>query len=44
MKRDCGRSRMDEFKTLIAKTLAYTVVFGPIVFLILLVGYIENGG
>ena len=33
----------DEFKTLTAKIMAYTVVFAPIVFLILLVGFIERG-
>ena len=33
----------DEFKTLFAKVAAYTVVFGPVVFLILLIGYLERG-
>lgn len=33
----------DEFKTLIAKTMAYTVVFAPIILLIFLVGFIERG-
>lgn len=33
----------DEFKTLMAKALAYTIVFGPIVLAILVAGGIERG-
>ena len=33
----------DEFKTLMAKTLAYTIVFGPIVLALLVAGGIERG-
>lgn len=33
----------DEFKTLMAKTLAYAIVFGPIVLALLVAGGIERG-
>lgn len=33
----------DEFKTLMAKALAYTIVFGPIVLALLIAGGIERG-
>ena len=33
----------DEFKTLMAKALAYTIVFGPIVLALLVAGGIERG-
>lgn len=33
----------DEFKTLMAKALAYTIVFGPIILAILVAGGIERG-
>ncbi|WP_373787692.1 hypothetical protein [Jeotgalibaca porci] len=33
----------DEFKTLMAKALAYTIVFGPIVLALLVAGGIEKG-
>lgn len=33
----------DEFKTLMAKVLAYTIVFGPVVLALLIAGGIERG-
>lgn len=33
----------DEFKTLMAKALAYTIVFGPLVLALLVAGGIERG-
>ena len=33
----------DEFETFLAKTLAYTIVFGPIVLALLIAGGIERG-
>ena len=33
----------DEFKTLMAKALAYTIVFGPIFLALLVAGGIERG-
>ncbi|WP_373782387.1 hypothetical protein [Jeotgalibaca porci] len=33
----------EEFKTLMAKALAYTIVFGPIVLALLVAGGIERG-
>lgn len=33
----------DEFKTLMTKALAYTIVFGPIVLALLVAGGIERG-
>ena len=33
----------DEFKTLMAKITAYTIVFGPIILAILVAGGIERG-
>ena len=33
----------DEFKTLMAKVTAYTIVFGPIVLALLVAGGIERG-
>ena len=33
----------DEFKTVVAEALAYTIVFGPIVLALLIAGGIERG-